>query len=37
MSDETPVSVTMQKDGEIAVVIVNNPRSTPCRGMSVRG
>ena len=25
MSDETPVSVTMQKDGEIAVVIVNNP------------
>ena len=25
MSEETPVSVTMQKDGEIAVVIVNNP------------
>ena len=25
MSDETPVSVTMQKDGDIAVVIVNNP------------
>ena len=25
MSDETPNSVTMQKDGEIAVVIVNNP------------
>jgi 3-hydroxyacyl-CoA dehydrogenase len=25
MSDETPVSVTMQKDGEVAVVIVNNP------------
>ena len=25
MSDETPVSVTMQKDGDVAVVIVNNP------------
>lgn len=25
MSDETPVSVTMQKDGEVAVIIVNNP------------
>jgi len=25
MSDENPVSVTMQKDGEVAVVIVNNP------------
>ena len=25
MSDETPVSVTMVKDGEVAVVIVNNP------------
>jgi len=25
MSDETPISVTMEKDGEIAVVIVNNP------------
>ena len=25
MSDETPVSVTMEKDGEVAVVIVNNP------------
>src|SRR3546814_108873 len=25
MSDETPNSVTMQKDGEVAVIIVNNP------------
>ncbi|MBD3732848.1 MAG: enoyl-CoA hydratase/isomerase family protein [Sphingopyxis sp.] len=25
MSEETPVSVTMQKDGDVAVVIVNNP------------
>ncbi|MBY4637201.1 enoyl-CoA hydratase/isomerase family protein [Sphingopyxis sp. XHP0097] len=25
MSDETPVSVTMEKDGDIAVIIVNNP------------
>ena len=25
MSEETPVSVTMEKDGEIAVIIVNNP------------
>ncbi|WP_428684688.1 3-hydroxyacyl-CoA dehydrogenase NAD-binding domain-containing protein [Sphingopyxis sp.] len=25
MSEETPISVTMQKDGEVAVVIVNNP------------
>lgn len=25
MSDETPVSVTMQKDGDVAVIIVNNP------------
>ena len=25
MSDETPVSVTMQKDGDVAVVVVNNP------------
>ena len=25
MTEETPVSVTMEKDGEIAVIIVNNP------------
>lgn len=25
MSEETPVSVTMEKDGEVAVIIVNNP------------
>ena len=25
MSEETPVSVTMQKDGDVAVIIVNNP------------
>ena len=25
MSEETPVSVTLQKDGDVAVVIVNNP------------
>ena len=25
MSDETPISVTMQKDGDVAVIIVNNP------------
>lgn len=25
MSEDTPVSVTMQKDGDVAVVIVNNP------------
>jgi 3-hydroxyacyl-CoA dehydrogenase len=25
MSEDTPVSVTMEKDGEIAVIIVNNP------------
>ncbi|MBE1528157.1 3-hydroxyacyl-CoA dehydrogenase [Sphingopyxis sp. OAS728] len=25
MSEETPVSVTMEKDGDVAVIIVNNP------------
>src|SRR3546814_8120702 len=25
MSEDTPVSVTMQKDGDVAVIIVNNP------------
>ncbi len=25
MSEETPISVTMEKDGEVAIVIVNNP------------
>ncbi|WP_439566981.1 3-hydroxyacyl-CoA dehydrogenase NAD-binding domain-containing protein [Sphingopyxis sp.] len=25
MSEETPISVTMEKDGEVAVIIVNNP------------
>jgi 3-hydroxyacyl-CoA dehydrogenase len=25
MSEDTPVSVTMEKDGEVAVIIVNNP------------
>jgi 3-hydroxyacyl-CoA dehydrogenase len=25
MSEETPVSVTMQKDGDVAVIVVNNP------------
>ena len=25
MTEETPVSVTMEKDGEIAIIIVNNP------------
>lgn len=25
MSDETPVSVTLEKDGDVAVIIVNNP------------
>src|SRR3546814_14327835 len=25
MSEDNPVSVTMEKDGEVAVIIVNNP------------